>query len=210
MNDLAPELENIPAVVHGVGGRLRGLRRTRAMTLARLSDATGITLSTLSRVEAGGRAPSLDILLRLAHVYRVTLDDLVGAPATGDPRLHPTPRTRHGMTWLPLTHQPGGIQAFKLIIPARSPAAAEPQQRSHEGYEWLYVLDGRLRLRLGDHDIVLAPGEIAEFDTHTPHAFTNPDRAPTELLILMGAQGQRAHVRARPSRTRKPPVVADP
>ncbi len=66
-------------------------------------------------------------------------------------------------------------------------------------YEWLYVLDGRLRLLLGDHDIVLTPGEAAEFDTHTPHAFLNPGPTPTELLILLGAQGQRAHVRARPA-----------
>lgn len=200
MSDQGAEMAHIPKVVDAVGGRLRGLRRSRAMTLAKLSEATGVTLSTLSRVEAGGRVPSLDILLRLARIYRVTLDDLVGGPATGDPRLHPTPRTRYGMTWLPLTSQPGGIQAFKLIIPVGFPAA-EPEQRSHEGYEWLYVLDGRLRLLLGDHDIVLTPGEVAEFDTHTAHAFSNPGHTPTELLILLGAQGQRAHVRARPSRT---------
>lgn len=195
------ELPNIPKVVGAVGGRLRGLRQSRAMTLADLSAASGVALSTLSRVESGGRVPSLDLLLRLAGVYRVTLDDLVGAPATGDPRVHPKPMTRYGMTWLPLTSQPGGIQAFKLIIPVGVPGG-EPEQRSHQGYEWLYVLDGRLRLRLGPHDLVLTPGEVAEFDTHTPHAFANPGDTPTELLILLGTQGQRAHVRARPARTR--------
>lgn len=199
MSGSRQELTHLQDVVDGVGGRLRGLRRTRALTLAQLSDATGITLSTLSRVEAGGRHPSLDILLRLASFYQVTLDDLVGAPATGDPRLHPVPRTRHGMTWLALTQQPGGIQAYKLIIPISSPAA-EPAQRSHQGYEWLYVLDGRLRLLLGDHDIVLTAGEVVEFDTRTPHAFINPGETPAELLILLGPQGERAHVRARPSR----------
>jgi len=55
------------------------------------------------------------------------------------------------------------------------------------------------RLLLGDHDVVLTPGEAAEFDTHTPHAFLNPGPTPTELLILLGAQGQRAHVRTRPA-----------
>jgi transcriptional regulator with XRE-family HTH domain len=189
--------------VAGVGERLRGLRRTRGLTLAQVAVATGISQSTLSRVESAGRRPSLDILLRLAAVYRVTLDDLVGAPATGDPRMHPTPRTRHGMTWLPLTQRPGGIQAYKLIIPAGF-RAGTTEQRSHEGYEWTYVIDGRLRLLLDDHDLVLVAGEIAEFDTRTPHAFSNPGDTPTELLVLMGAQGQRAHVRARPARARPP------
>ncbi|MGB3257999.1 MAG: cupin domain-containing protein [Ornithinimicrobium sp.] len=73
-----------------------------------------------------------------------------------------------------------------------------PDQRSHQGYEWMYVLDGRLRLFLGDHDLTLTPGEVAEFDTRTPHAFVNPTCTPTELLILISAEGQRAHVRASP------------
>lgn len=192
-------LVDTDAVLDGVGDRLRHLRHTRVMTLADLSQATGISQSTLSRIESGTRHPSLAILLQLAHSHRVTLDELVGAPATGDPRIHPRPSMRYGMTWIPLTGQPGGIQAYKLIMPA-NPSATPPEQRSHEGFEWMYVLSGRLRLLLGEHDITLTPGEAAEFDTHTPHAFTNPGQAPTELLMLIGPQGERAHVRARPRR----------
>lgn len=187
------------AVLDAVGDRLRHLRHTRAMTLADVSQATGISQSTLSRIESGTRRPSLAILLQLAHSYRVILDELVGAAATGDPRIHPRPSVRYGMTWIPLTGQPGGIQAYKLIMPV-NPGASSPEQRSHEGYEWMYVLSGRLRLLLGDHDILLTTGEVAEFDTHTPHAFINPGQAPAELLMLIGPQGERAHVRARPRR----------
>ena len=191
---------DVAIAVDGVGARLRYLRRTRALTLAELSKVTGVGMSTLSRLEAGQRRPSLDCLLRLAQVYRLTLDDLVDAPATGDPRIHPKASTRYGMTWLPLSRRPGGMQAYKLIIPIRAPPP-EPEQRSHEGYEWMYVLDGRVRLLLADHELVLTPGEVAEFDTHTPHAFTNTGDTPAELLILMGSQGQRTHVRARPARS---------
>jgi len=190
---------DIGTVIDGIGTRLRSLRRTRAMTLADLAKATGTSQATLSRLESGDRRPSLELLLRLARTYRVTLDELVDAPDTGDPRIHPRPSVRYGMTWVPLTRRAGGLQAFKLVIPHGFPAG-EPEQRSHEGYEWMYVLDGRLRLLLGDHELVLTPGEVAEFDTHTPHAFTNPAHTPTELLILISAQGQRAHVRARPAR----------
>jgi len=185
------------AVLDGLGAQLRRLRRERAMTLADLAAATGVSTSLLSRLESGLRRPTLDVLLALARVHRVTLDDLVGAPPTGDPRTHPRPSVRYGMTWLPLTGRPGGIQAYKAIIPAGF-GAGEPEQRSHEGYEWLYVITGRLRLLLGEHDLVLAAGEVAEFHTRTPHAFINPADAPAEVLMLVGPQGQRAHVRARP------------
>src|SRR4051794_32417073 len=131
-----------------VGPRLRALRRQRETTLADLSAATGISVSTLSRLESGPRRPTLELLLPLARSHGVTLDELVDAPPTGDPRIHLRPVTRHGMTMLPLTRRPGGIQAYKLVIPAGR-GRREPELRSHEGYEWVYVLDGRLRLLPG-------------------------------------------------------------
>jgi mannose-6-phosphate isomerase-like protein (cupin superfamily) len=132
-----------------------------------------------------------------AHRPGVTLDDLVGAPPTGDPRIHLRPVTRHGMTMLPLTRRPGGIQAYKLVIPADN-RRSNPDPQTHEGYEWLYVLNGRLRLILGEHDLVLAPGEAAEFDTRVPHWFGAAGAEPVEFLSLFGSQGERAHLRARP------------
>jgi len=96
-----------------------------------------------------------------------------------------------------LSRRAGGVQAYKLIIPDRG---AIPEPQSHEGYEWLYVLDGQLRLVLGDQDLVLRPGEAAEFDTRVPHWFGSVGGRPVELLSLFGRQGERAHLRARPGR----------
>jgi quercetin dioxygenase-like cupin family protein len=101
------------------------------------------------------------------------------------------------MTMLPLSRRAGGIQAYKLILPAAA-GRREPEPKTHEGYEWVYVLDGRLRLVLGEHDLVLGPGEAAEFDTRTPHWFAAAGDGPVEILSLFGAQGERAHLRARP------------
>ncbi len=187
-------------VLDRVGPRLRALRRARRTTLAELSAATGISVSTLSRLESGGRRATLELLLPLARAHQVTLDELVDAPATGDPRIHPRPTVRDGVVFLPMTRRPGGPRAYKMVYPAHSPAGP-PDQRVHEGYEWLYVLSGRLRLVLGEHDLLLGPGEAAEFDTRTPHWFGNPDPAPLELLSLFGPQGERMHVRARPTAT---------
>ncbi|GAA1045585.1 helix-turn-helix domain-containing protein [Streptomyces murinus] len=183
-------------VLAEVGPRLRRIRKEREVTLAALSQVTGISVSTLSRLESGLRRPSLELLLPIAQAHQVPLDELVGAPPVGDPRVRAEPVRRHGRTFWPLTRQPGGLQAYKVLEPRRT---EEPEPRSHEGYEWLYVLSGRLRLVLGEHDVVLAVGEAAEFDTRVPHWFGSAGEGPVEFLSLFGPQGERMHVRARPA-----------
>lgn len=193
--------DGLDDVLGAVGPRLRSLRDKREATLAQVSESTGISVSTLSRLESGQRRPTLELLLHLARAYEVPLDELVDAPPTGDPRIHIEPVTRNGATYIPLTRRPGGVRAYKQVIPAGWPHR-DPDPQSHEGYEWLYVLSGRLRLILGEHDLVLLPGEVAEFDTHVPHWMGNPTSEATEILSLYGPQGERqhVHVRARPAR----------
>ncbi|TXI59027.1 MAG: XRE family transcriptional regulator [Mycolicibacter arupensis] len=141
-------------VLAATGPRLRALRKRHGAALAELSETTGISVSTLSRLESGARRPTLELLLPLARAHGVTLDHLVAAPATGDPRIHLQPVARHGMTYIPLTGRPGGIHAYKIVIPAGPRKDPDPQ--THEGYDWVYVLDGRPRLVLAEHDIVLS------------------------------------------------------
>lgn len=182
-----------------VGPRLKRLRQHRDVTLAALAEETGISTSTLSRLEAGLRRPTLEQLLPLARAHGVTLDELVDAPPTGDPRIHLRPiPCGDGSVVLPLTRRPGGIQAYKFVLPTGSDDAA-PELRTHEGYDWVYVLNGTLRLVLGEHDLVLRPGEAAEFDTRTPHWFGATGAGPVEFLSLIGKQGERTHVRALPA-----------
>ncbi|MFJ6416559.1 helix-turn-helix domain-containing protein [Paeniglutamicibacter sp. NPDC091659] len=191
---------DIDKTLSRVGPRLKALRTGRNTTLQELSALTGISVSTLSRLESGQRRPTLEQLLPLARAHGVPLDDLVGAPATGDPRIHIKPIIGNGMTILPLSRgSGGGLQAFKHVIPAGKPST-DADLRSHEGYEWLYVLKGRLRLCLGEHDIVLSAGEAAEFDTRTPHWFGRADNNGVEFLSLFGPQGERMHVRAKPAK----------
>ena len=187
------DLTTIAAALDLVGPRLKRIRLQRAVTLTDLAERTGISKSTLSRLENGQRRPSLELLLPLAQTYRVPLDDLVGAPEVGDPRIRLKPRRVKGRTVLPLTRDPGGIQAWKIIIPANQ---STPNPRVHEGSEWLYVLSGRLRLILGDQDLVLGVGEAVEFDTTVPHWFGSTGAGPAEVLSLFGRPGERMHVRA--------------
>ncbi len=185
-------------VLEAVGPRLRALRTERGLTLNALSETTGVSVSTLSRLESGQRRPTLELLLPLARAYQVALDELVDAPGPADPRVHGHPIRRDGMTLVPLTRQTGGLQAYKQLFPPRW-QVGNTEQKVHDGYEWLYVLSGRIRLLLGARDFVLGPGEVVEFDTRVPHAFSNPFPEPAETLILVGPQGERMHVRARPA-----------
>lgn len=192
--------ETVDRTLHAVGPHLKALRQRRDVTLTALAEETGISTSTLSRLEAGLRRPTLEQLLPLARAYGVTLDELVDAPPTGNPRINLRPiAAGDGSTVIPLTRRAGGIQAYKFVLPAATDDAV-PELRTHEGYDWAYVLDGRLRLVLGEHDLVLDPGEAVEFDTRTPHWFGATSAGPVEFLSLVGKQGERAHVRAAPRR----------
>ena len=186
--------DDLDGVLDGVAPRLRALRARRGLTLAELSEHTGISVSTLSRLESGGRKPTLDLLIRLAGVYQASLDDLVGAPQIADPRVHPKPFYRDGKAIIPLTRSNPDVHAFKMVLPGHPPEQPV-EQRAHEGYDWIYVLSGRVRLALGDEEIVLEPGEAAEFDTRVPHGSVSASLEPAEIINLLSTQGERVHLK---------------
>ncbi|RJQ73809.1 helix-turn-helix domain-containing protein [Pseudonocardiaceae bacterium YIM PH 21723] len=179
-------------MISGVGPRLRALRTDRGLSLTALSAATGIGKSTLSRLESGQRKPTLELLLPISLTYQVPLAELVGAPEVGDPRVRLAPKMMHGHPAIPLTTEAGPLQAFKMVLPADR---IHPDPKMHEGYMWLYVLSGRMRLILGPHDVVLGAGEVAEFDTHLRHWFGSTGDGAVEFLALFGRQGERIRVR---------------
>ena len=185
----------IAATLDQVGARLKRLRTQRRMTLTGVAKATGISKSTMSRLETGQRRPTLELLLALSHAYRVPLDDLVAAPEEGDPRLQLKPGRVKGRTVIPLTRQPDGMQAWKIIIPT---SKVTPEPRAHDGYEWIYVLSGHMRVVLGDRDWVLGPGEVASFDTTVPHWFGSTGDEPAEILSIFRRPGERMTVRTTP------------
>jgi transcriptional regulator with XRE-family HTH domain len=186
----------IAASLDQVGARLRQLRVRRGLTLTGVSESTGISKSTLSRLETGGRRPTLELLLALSHAYRVPLDELVAAPEEGDPRIRLKPGMVKGRTVIPLTREPEGRQAWKIVIPT---GKVTPEPRAHDGHEWIYVLSGDVRFILGQDDTVLRPGDVVSFDTRVPHWFGSTGDRPAELLSIFERPGERMNVRATSS-----------
>ncbi len=177
-----------------VRARLRALRTERGLSQEEVAARAGMAASTLSRLESGARRLALDHLAPLAGALGVEVGDLLAPATTSDPRVYAHPRTVDGMRMHRLSRAaPGGLVVVRLEILAERTV---PDPRSHEGHEWLYVLSGRVRLVLGDDDLVLAAGEAAEFSTWTPH-WSGAVDGPAEALAIFGAQGERVHLRAR-------------
>ncbi|HEX2029069.1 MAG TPA: XRE family transcriptional regulator, partial [Nitriliruptorales bacterium] len=165
-----------------VRGRLKQLRTDRGLTLQQVADAANLNMSTLSRLETGKRRIAIDHLPGLASALGVTVDQLLGPAVTPDPRVRRQPQTHRGVAVWPLTHRgpAGGLHAFKLLV---DPSRNTPPQPLpvHDGHDWMYVLSGRMRLLLGDEDLVIEPGEAVEFSTLTPHWFGALEE-PVELI----------------------------
>ena len=130
-----------------------------------------------------------------AAALGVSTDDLLGGAPASDPRVRGEPITRDGLTMWPLTNRAaGGLRTFKIRITSRR---RRPPPRSelrvHEGHDWKYVLDGRMRLILGEQDLIVEPGDAVEFSTNTPHWFGAID-GPVELIAVFGAHGERTHL----------------
>lgn len=172
-----------------VGARLRTVRHAQGLTLEDLASRAGMSTSTLSRLEAGKRQASLELLLPLTRQLGIRIDDLVTMEAP-DPRVRRPVIRRDGLIIAPLAPEGSAINTFKITY---TPPSELPELRVHEGYEWLYVLSGKLRLRLGEQDLTLTRGEAAEFDTRVPHAMSAAGGKPAQIISIFNGEGARMH-----------------
>lgn len=204
-----PRRQQITRLLPEIGSRLRVLRRTSGLTLRQVADATGIGASTLSRLEAGRRQPSLDLLVPLAALYRTPLEELVAAVEhAGEPPVVHSPQRRSGIAAQRLSRHTGGIQVYRLVLPPHE----TPDPRRHEGHAWLCVLAGRINLTLAGTRSALGPGDAAELDTAVPHWFGAAGDKPAEVLYLAGGDGLRVRLKTRATSRRTDPTSrpADP
>ncbi|SHH67127.1 helix-turn-helix domain-containing protein [Streptomyces sp. 3214.6] len=184
----SPESE--PSAEHAealsvVAPQLRALRRRTALTLEAAARAAGLSPGHLSRLETGLRQPSLPMLLALARIYGTTVSELLGETvADRDAVVRAAgmePTRAGGWTYWQAGASGRGMQALRVHVPYGSQGDIV---RVHPGEEWLHVLRGRLRLRLGDTTELLGPGDSAHFDSLTPHRIAAQDADGVELLFV--------------------------
>ncbi|MEU1271786.1 XRE family transcriptional regulator [Streptomyces sp. NPDC005799] len=172
-------------VLPAVAPQLRALRRRAALTLEAAARTAGLSPAHLSRLETGQRQPSLPVLLALARIYGTTVSELLGETvAERDAVVRAAdmePTVAGGWTYWQAGASSRGMQALRVRVPHGSQGDIV---RVHPGEEWLYVLQGRLRLRLGDTTHRLGPGDSAHFDSLTPHRIAAEDADGVELLFV--------------------------
>ncbi|WP_415953462.1 helix-turn-helix domain-containing protein [Streptomyces sp. KLOTTS4A1] len=169
----------------GVAPQLRALRRSAALTLEAAAASAGLSPAHLSRLETGRRQPSLPVLLTLARVYGTTVSELLGETPAGRQSVirasEAEPNLAGGWTYRQAGAPGRGMQALRVQVPY---GAQGDIVRVHPGEEWLYVLDGRLRLHLADSAYTLEPGDSAHFDSATPHRIAAAEQAGAQLLFV--------------------------
>jgi transcriptional regulator with XRE-family HTH domain len=181
------ELDDIEQVVRT---RLRSLRQTLGLSLDELASRSNLSPSTISRIETGKRTISLDVLVPLATALQVDLDTLLDVERDDDVVIRAAPaRTGERTTWM-LSRPTGRTLAVKMRL---EPTRRAPTPRVHPGHDWFFVISGRVRLALGEREILVETGEAAEFSTMTPHAVSAVD-GPAEVIMIFDRDGQRAHV----------------
>ncbi|MEV7924928.1 MULTISPECIES: XRE family transcriptional regulator [unclassified Kitasatospora] len=171
--------------VAGLAARLREHRLSSRLTLEVASARVGLSPAYLSRLETGRRQPSLPVLLGLARAYGTSVSGLLG-----ETMAEPDPVVRGGAIepgraggWgYRRAGAPGrAMQALRVHVP---PGVQDTVVRVHPGEEWLYVLQGRLKLTLGDRVHRLDVGDSAHFDSLTPHCIAADAPDGVELLFV--------------------------
>jgi transcriptional regulator with XRE-family HTH domain len=170
--------------------RLRALRLARGWSLDELARRAHIGPSTISRIETGHRRIALDQLVVLARALGTTVDDLLDE-GPDDVVIKPERSVVDGATHWLLTRPDDPLG--RVVTKARLPARRRGEPRIHPGREWLYVLDGTARLRLGDREHLIETGQAAEFDTMTPHVIAGHG-GPVEILSIFDRHGEEAHL----------------
>lgn len=173
-----------------VRSRLRSLRRAAGWSLDELAARSHVGASTISRIETGKRTVGLDVLVPLARALQADLDELLATDDDGDVVIRPVPDHRLGGVAWHLSRPGSSLVALKMRM---EPDDERPAQQVHPGHDWFFVLDGAIRLYLGDREIVVERGEAAEFSTMTPHAFVATG-GPAEILMVFDRDGERAHL----------------
>ena len=182
-------------VDQAVGRHIRAWRKDRALSLEAVSAATGLSIGFISQIERGISSPTLRALTALADALGASVADLVAGPgrASGPaPTVARAGERKGAALWKSGIYKQvlaGGTAAggapygFSLLdLESRAGAADEPY--AHRGEEAGYVLQGRLRLVVGERSWTLGPGDSFHFDSSQPHRFENPGRGRTRVVMV--------------------------
>lgn len=185
-----------------VGALIRARRRQQQLTLVELGEAAEVSVGYLSQVERDHATPSLGTLAQIAKALGVSIDYFVAAPATHDALTRADERNRFSLDGSSIVYErlgadfPGNqLSSFLMTVPPgyRSETVA------HEGEEILYVLEGAIKQKLDEQEIVMQAGDSLHFRGNRPHSWSNHTNEPARLLWTGTLALFRSTARPRPA-----------
>lgn len=178
-----------------LGNAIRDLRQRHGLTIAEVADRAGISRGMLSKIENAQTATSLDSLNRLAQALGVSLSvlfrnyDVPEGSAqlvkSGEGMEVVRRGTRRGHTYHLLAYDQGPTKLFEpFLITIDSPDATFPVFE-HPGTEFLYMLEGRMEYRHGQHTYLMTPGDALTFRGEVPHGPEKLIELPIRFLATI-------------------------
>lgn len=184
--------------IGSLGQRIRKARETRGLTIKDISSRTGIDMSTLKFIESDKVAPPLGQLIRLGKALAMKMGYFISPgvdkPMTVVRKDQRRPVARHGEK---KSAQYGYV--YESLAPEKANRAMEPfmvtlltteaeEFSTHDGQEFIFVLDGDIKVQVGDHAEVLKPGDAVYYDSNQPHLVkANGDKKAKILAVLYTA-----------------------
>jgi transcriptional regulator with XRE-family HTH domain len=175
-----------------IGKRIRKIRRQHAWTLQQVADKCGFSKSLLSKIENGHTVPPVATLTKIGRALGVDVSVLVDDSGTSgtvlttaeDTRTEAMTSTDKGYRFLTIASK----RTDKLMQPyifEGEPGKVKHHTLTHDGEEFLFVLEGILRYRVGDVEYRLRPGDSLYFDAHEEHELI-PESGPVRCLAVFG------------------------
>jgi transcriptional regulator with XRE-family HTH domain len=162
-----------------VGDRIKKAREVHSLTLEDLSNRTGIDIETLSRVESKELIPPLGDLIRLGKALETRMSYLI-SPGVDKPmavvkatQRRPAARysrgrsEQYGYSYESLAPEKANRLMEPFIITLTPAEVRDPS--THDGQEFLFVLEGEIEARVGDQAEILGPGDAVYYDSSQPH-----------------------------------------
>ena len=180
-----------------VGKKIRQLREERGLSLQDLADLCGYSSALLSQFENHMVSPPLGALVKLAGALGVSVGDFLGEPdgrpfvivRNGDRPVVSRVASREGVnlgyTYEALGFGREGNRMDPFVVTLEPVPIREKHLSTHEGEEFIYVLEGRMRIRLGDHTDILEAGDSLYFSCTTPHHVTCEGDQPAKILAVI-------------------------
>lgn len=181
----ASEAETAATIQPRIGALIRARRRQLHMTLQSLADAAGISVGYVSQVERDLATPSLGTLAQIARSLDVGVDYFIATPDIGNALSRASERHSFSVNGSSVLYERIGadfagnlLSSFILTIPS----GYRSETVSHEGEELIYLLQGRLTVRVEPDEMVLGPGDGFHFRGNRPHTWWNDTSEPVRLL----------------------------